>query len=296
MLSLTLFGVRFRCHILFPAALLLAAAGGYAREAALLALALAGHELAHLYMAKGVGLPLGAVDIYPYGGVAHIPGLDEADAYSETVVAVAGPLSNAALAAICFAARGLPIVNRPLLDYFAETNALLATVNLLPALPLDGGRMARAYLARKVGYSAASATLAGCGKAVGLALLLVFGALACCGRFYPALPALGILIWTGARGERAAARFLLLRRSLRKREELVAAGMLPVEQLLVIETTPAAKVLRGFLPGRYHMLAVVDEKLRPIGALSEPQFLDGLIALGGDATLADILRWLNERP
>lgn len=296
MLSLTLFGVRFRCHILFPVALLVAAAGGYAREAALLALALAGHELAHLYVAKGVGLPLGAVDIYPYGGVAHISGLDEADAYSETVVAAAGPLSSAALAALSLACRSLSIVDRPLLYFFAETNALLAAVNSLPALPLDGGRIVRAYLARKVGYNAASAILAGWGKAVALGFLLAFGALACCGRFYPAMPVLGLLIWTGARNERTAARFLLLRRSLRKREELVATGLLPVEQLLVIETTPAAKVLRGFLPGRYHILTVVDERLRPVGALAEPQFLDGLIALGGDATLADILRWLGERP
>lgn len=295
MLALTLFGVRFRCHILFLAALLLAAVGGYAREAALLALALAAHELGHLYVAKGVGLPVSAVDIYPYGGLAHLSGLAEADAYSETVVAAAGPLSSAVLAAIALCCRTLLIVDRSLLHFFVETNALLAVVNSLPALPLDGGRILRAYLARKLGYREAAAALEGWSKAVALGLWLAFGAFVCAGRFYPTLPVLGLLIWTGVRAERAADRWASLRRSLRRREDLTATGWLPVEQLLIIETMPAAKVLRGFLPGRYHILTIVDARLRPVGSLTEQQFLDGLCALGGDATLADILRWLNDR-
>lgn len=294
MLSLTLFGVRFRCHALFVGALIIAAAGGYARETAILLLTLASHELAHLYMAKGVGLPPGSVDIYPYGGVAHIAGLDEADAYSETVVALAGPLSNAALAAVAFIIRDLAVFDRRLLGFFIESNVFLAAFNFLPALPLDGGRVVRAYLARRSGYSAASAALAVCGKAVGLVMIGAFGALAFAGRVYPALPTIGALVYIGAGGERAAARFLLLRRAIRKRAELVAAGMLPIEQLIAVETTAAGKILRGFLPGRYHVIAVVDRHLEPAGSLTEPQFLDGLIALGVDATLADILSWLRE--
>lgn len=295
MLSLTLFGVRFRCHAALIAASVVIALGGYAREMILLALSLAGHELAHLYMAKGVGLPPGSVDVYPYGGVAHIAGLDEADPYSETVVAVAGPLSSAALAALGFIIRDLALFDHRLLGFFVETNALLAGFNLLPALPLDGGRIVRAYLARSAGYSAASVILAGCGKVVGAAMVALFVALAWLGRVYPALPALGALVFIGARGERVAARFTLLRRAIRKREELAASGMMPVEQLIAVDTTAAGKVLRGFLPGRYHVIALVDANLAPAGSLTEPQFLDGLIALGADATLADILAWLNDR-
>lgn len=293
MLSLTLFGVRFRCHVLFVAALVLAAAGGYAREAILLVLALVGHELAHLYLAKGVGMPPGSVDIYPYGGVAHIAGLDEADAYSETVVALAGPLSSAALAALAFVSRDLAVVDRQALGYFFEVNALLAAFNLLPALPLDGGRVVRAYLARKFGYSAASAALAACGKAAGASMMLAFAALAWTGRVYPALPAIGALVYVGAQRERATARFLLLRRAIRKREELVTSGMLPVEHLIAVATTPAGRILRGFLPGRYHVIDVVDRQLLPSGSLTEPQFLDGMIALGVDAPLSDIIEWLK---
>lgn len=296
MITVNLFGVRFRCHWLLLAAVGLAVAGGYGRDVALIALTLAAHELAHLFVAKGVGLATASVDLYPFGGVAHIAGLGEADAYSETVVALAGPLSNALLAAVAAVLLRTPLVATGAAQQLLDANVVMALFNLIPALPLDGGRVVRAYHARQVGYSAASRLMANLGRGLGALFVLAFAGLAIQGFVYPALPAVGVLVFIAAQGERAAAQYVLLRRALRKRDELKTTGLLPLEQLLAVDSTPARRVLTGFRPGRYHLITVTDSLLRSLGTVDEARFLDGLIALGADATAGDVLAWLREPP
>jgi Zn-dependent protease/CBS domain-containing protein len=109
------------------------------------------HELAHSLVARRFGLGIGGITLFIFGGVAE---LDEepVDPRSEFWIAIAGPAMSFALAGIAYLllklseAAGISEPLQAVLEYLAFINLVLALFNLLPAFPLDGGRMLRAAL------------------------------------------------------------------------------------------------------------------------------------------------------
>ncbi len=109
------------------------------------------HELSHSLVARRFGLPIKGITLFIFGGVAEMEE-EPASAKVEFLMAMAGPIASGVLAvgfyliAIVGQAQGLPTPVLGILDYLAFVNGLLAAFNLLPAFPLDGGRMLRAAL------------------------------------------------------------------------------------------------------------------------------------------------------
>jgi len=109
------------------------------------------HELSHSLVARRYGLPIRGITLFIFGGVAEMTE-EPANAKVEFLMAVAGPIASFVLAAgfyllvLAAAAQGLPVPIVGILEYLAIVNGLLAAFNLLPAFPLDGGRMLRAAL------------------------------------------------------------------------------------------------------------------------------------------------------
>jgi Zn-dependent protease len=108
------------------------------------------HELFHSLVARRFGLPMTGITLFIFGGVAEMD--DEPPSpKAEFFMAVAGPLSSVALSfalfAVYMAGRGvLPDAVSGVLNYLAFLNLILAGFNLLPAFPLDGGRVLRSIL------------------------------------------------------------------------------------------------------------------------------------------------------
>jgi len=109
------------------------------------------HELGHSLVARRFGLPIKDITLFVFGGVADMED-EPPNAKVELAVALAGPVTSMALAALFFAvARLLPPAVAPppvagVLVYLVWINAILAVFNLIPAFPLDGGRVLRALL------------------------------------------------------------------------------------------------------------------------------------------------------
>ena len=109
------------------------------------------HELSHSLVARRFGLPIRGITLFIFGGVAEMEE-EPASGKVEFLMAVAGPVSSCVLAvgfyvlAVIGLAQGLPDPVLGILDYLALINGMLAAFNLLPAFPLDGGRMLRAAL------------------------------------------------------------------------------------------------------------------------------------------------------
>lgn len=110
------------------------------------------HELAHAIVARRHDLPIAGITLFVFGGIAEMSD-EPKHPGAEFQVAVAGPIASFAIAAACFAAAGGLSgqgVERlaAVAHYLAVINFILAVFNLLPAFPLDGGRMLRAALWR----------------------------------------------------------------------------------------------------------------------------------------------------
>jgi Zn-dependent protease len=111
------------------------------------------HELAHALVARRFGVKIGGITLFIFGGIAEL--VDEpTDARAEFWIAIAGPLASFALAALAYLVGGLLPASgaflplRAVLGYLATINVSLALFNLVPAFPLDGGRILRAALWR----------------------------------------------------------------------------------------------------------------------------------------------------
>jgi len=163
------------------------------------------HELGHALTAQHFGIGTVDITMYPIGGVARLEGIPR-EPRQELLIAIAGPAVNLAIAAVLFVvnvATGRPIAFGAIIE--AQTNVLgmlmwmnlaLVGFNMLPAFPMDGGRVLRAGLASKMSYRMATriASYVGQGMAVLFALFAVW-------TFNPVLFFIALFVFSAARQE-----------------------------------------------------------------------------------------------
>ncbi len=108
------------------------------------------HELAHAVVARGFGLPIGGITLFIFGGVAELR-QEPTTPRAEFWVAIVGPVASIGISAACFAgevgaeAAGWTGI-ATILAFLTLTNTVLALFNLVPAFPLDGGRVLRSII------------------------------------------------------------------------------------------------------------------------------------------------------
>jgi Zn-dependent protease/CBS domain-containing protein len=181
------------------------------------------HEFAHASVARRYGLRTGSITLFLFGGVAELRDEPQSPA-ADFRIAAAGPAASLALAALLGAvaaaarAAGASPGLVALADYLAGINLILALFNLLPAFPLDGGRILRAALWRSSGdLIAATRRASDIGRAAGyalvaLGLVVLFSTRSLLGGLWPAL--IGLFL---AGAAPAAYQDMLTRRALRGR-------------------------------------------------------------------------------
>jgi len=137
------------------------------------------HELSHSLVARHYGLSIKGITLFIFGGVAEMAE-EPKDAKTEFLMAIAGPIASFVLAlgfhllALFGVAQGLPVPLTGVLAYLSFVNLLLGGFNLIPAFPLDGGRMLRAALWYWRGdLRQATRIASGAGKAFGLVLMML---------------------------------------------------------------------------------------------------------------------------
>lgn len=285
----SLFGIRIRLHPLFLLLALFCFLTGSGLKFALVCFIVLWHEFAHGFTGRRLGLHISEIELYPFGGVAKIEEQLELEPYIERRLAWAGPASNLALAGL-----GIILYNRmghgaELLLFFIQANLALAAFNLLPALPLDGGRILRAYLAPRFGYRAATEQAALLGQI--LAGLLFAAGLA--GLFYNhfnlSLPVAAVFLFIAAAKEKQQAVYTFIRALGTKEHQLFKRGALRGAQLIVLEETRLLDVFRLFLPQRYHFIRVLDRSHRCHAEISESSLIRAALQKGLDIPIKKIL-------
>jgi Zn-dependent protease len=138
------------------------------------------HELSHSLVARRFDIPLHGITLFIFGGVAEMEH-EPQRAGAEFWMAIIGPLASLVIGAVLLVVARTAPLSPPmaLVSYLGVTNALLAAFNLVPAFPLDGGRVLRAALwrwKRNLRWATRVASLTGAGLGVGLMGLGVFAA------------------------------------------------------------------------------------------------------------------------
>jgi Zn-dependent protease len=164
------------------------------------------HELAHALVARRSGIPILGIDLHFFGGAAKIAQMPGSPRL-EILISLAGPFASFVLAALSYA---VSLIAGGFFTTFAVINLVLGTFNLLPALPMDGGRVLRAALSYRLGRL--KATIISVKVARGLAIALGLFALI---NFHFFLMGLAIMLWFMAGVELQAARFWQMNEQMR---------------------------------------------------------------------------------
>lgn len=250
---------------------------------------LAAHELAHLIAAWAAGLDVDEVRLTPFGGVARLGDTLDIDPFAEMSVALAGPFNSLALAALMAMVSRTRWFDQRLVEFCFNCNASLAFFNLLPALPLDGGRALRGLLSRRWGYGRVGPLLIASGRACAVAMTAVALVALLRGRLYLAPLVGGPYLWWSAGHEEADALYRTFRLFLRKQERMRKQGVLPGRHLVAAASARLCELLPNLTGQPYHLVLVVGDDMMPLGTLSEAQLHAGFNRFGPQVTLGELV-------
>lgn len=250
------------------------------------------HEFAHIVVAKGYGIKVEKTVIYPFGGRAYIDELIEEDPEKELHIAIAGPLVNVLLAVLIAAAQQNPdfILSQEQAHFAIRANLILAVLNLLPGLPLDGGRILRALLNKKFSFPEASHYTCYGGKIVGLLLSITGLYYGIFWQYYNiSFFIVGIFIFFAASREAKDISYLYFRHLTRKKRLLQQQGVMACQILMAFDDTTINEVTNLFQPKKYHILHVIDSNWHKKAIVEEIEIIDALLKRGGNEKLSKLL-------
>ena len=244
------------------------------------------HEFGHIFTARAFGVQTPYVTLLPIGGVAQLERIPE-EPGQEFLIAIAGPLVNVAITLVLIVAFGADLqmsaatsvdnTTIPLVNRLAAVNLFLALFNLIPAFPMDGGRVLRALLASRFGYVRATGIAASIGQFVAFVLGFI-GLLA-----NPILIFIAIFVYLAAASE---AHMVSLR--------AVSRGV-PVSHAMMTQfatLSPEAHIdeaVQTLLQTSQGEFPVVDGAGKPVGVLDRGALVRALKTLGPDARVGDAM-------
>lgn len=293
----TIAGTAVRIHITFILFLLYIWGASYVTGGAdaawsglvfmvLLFLCVLAHEFGHIFTARAFGIPTPDVTLLPIGGVARLERIPE-EPREEFLIAIAGPLVNVVIALVLMAFAGADLQSSHLaavesarvsmIDRLASVNLFLALFNMIPAFPMDGGRVLRALLAIRLGFARATEIAATIGQWFAFALGFI-------GLFSnPLLIFIAIFVYLAAASEAQ----LVAVRAMSRGVPVASAMMTQFATLS--PDAPIEDAIDALLRTSQTEFPVVDPNGRLAGLLTRNDMIRALKELGPDARVAEAM-------
>jgi Zn-dependent protease/predicted transcriptional regulator len=249
------------------------------------------HELGHALTARGFGIATRDITLLPIGGIARLERMPD-KSRQEFWIALAGPIVSFALSAALFGIGtlsgaavqfGLPGVNQMgFVQQLAAANLYLAVFNLIPAFPMDGGRILRALLAEQIGQVRATVAAA----RVGQGAAVLFGV---AGLFFsPMLVLIAMFIWFAAAQEAAA---LQISSALKG----IKVGRIMRADLLTLAPAAPLGLAAELSLSRGQTVFPIVERGRLLGIVTRDSLVEALRRLGPDEPVCIVMQ-KNVRP
>jgi len=235
------------------------------------------HELMHLLAARCVRVRVIELELMPFGGAARIDALWMVRPGQALAVALAGPACNLLLYLGASALLLNGWIEARLAAEIMRANLMVFLFNLIPALPLDGGRILCCLLSLRLSPGRAARLGVFLGWALGCALLAGAVMTALHGRFNITLAMSGGYILLSQRRERAQADGAAIRSLLERAHDLNAERVLPMAHLAASFDAPVRDIVARLRPRRIYRVAVYGGDMELIGFVGERRIVRALI-------------------
>lgn len=297
-------GVSIKVNYLFLVLLIVYTILGLGWEILLIVLAVLIHEMAHTLVAIGSGIKVTEIELWPFGGQARVEGFLALEPGKEFYIAAAGPVTSLLLAAFFYF---LPVNPNTYQQLFVVVNLLLGIFNLLPALPLDGGRILRAAISPLIGFKKATAHAAILGKTIAIALFITglyfininLSALNLTSLNLTSLNLsdlnlsalnliiVAIMLYLAARREDKLLSYAFMRYLVNKKGQLAQKGMMPARHFVSRPDTEVKALLAFSKPSFYMLVIIIDADYGAENMLGEAELIEGLLEKGPRVRLRD---------
>ncbi|OKP76362.1 Zn-dependent protease [Paenibacillus sp. P3E] len=275
-------GIELSLHPLFVLIMLLSVITGQFLELLTLFTIVFIHELGHVCAALLCGVHVKSIQLLPFGGVAVMEDHGRLNATREIGIAVAGPLQNLLLILMAYGLQQAGYGSSGFLAYFIQANAIIGLFNLLPVLPLDGGKIFQATLSLLLPYYV---TLLWCGRVSIAASVLVV--------LYSILP-LGtggglrlnllmigaFLLYSNITDQRNLpyrfVSFLMNREAVYERYRQSGSAVRPI---VAFSAKPLDDILRLFKRNHYHFIYVMNEEKTIVAVVPEQKLISSYFGM-----------------
>ena len=246
------------------------------------------HELAHFIAAKCCKVEMGGLVIMPFGVSIKLKN-NRIHPLHDTYISMAGPFGNVVMIIAALMLRKLGIANIGIVDYFILSNAAIFAINVIPILPLDGGRILRAVLTHHLGFTRASRISIAISQVnaviVGAAGIWVLWST----HFNASIAVLCSFLIFNISAEKRNSQFTMMQELLDAPDKLSRARVMPARALVCTADTSPVQLLKHFSYNHYYMINVCDDQAKPLCTLSETQLIGAMV--GGECqTVGDAVK------
>ncbi len=249
------------------------------------------HELAHCYACIYYNIGISEIKIFVFGGVAKFQGHIEENPKQEIVIALAGPVLN-----FIFIIITLLIVNKfnikmnNTVQLFLTVNIVIGLFNLIPILPLDGGRIVRGIIGHYLGIKKATYIIIKLGYCVSI-LLFVIGIYTALTHNieYIFISFLSAYIFFSNKKEKEMIDLIFTKNLVLGKKSLFSGGIMDVKHIIAMEFVNIKDIFDEFTSEQYCIITITDATGKVIGNLSESEIIDAIIKYEGNMTLEELL-------
>ncbi|HHY14044.1 MAG TPA: hypothetical protein GX526_05320 [Thermoanaerobacterales bacterium] len=281
--------LKIRFNILFILILIFAFIIGVEKEIFIVFFAVFIHEGAHCIVGEIIGYKVSEIELTPYGGAAKFEGLIGAPPLDDIIISISGPLINIIIAICCVILDLEGLIGSDLFIFFIKTNLYLAGFNLIPVLPLDGGRIMRAILSIFTGYRKATEVGILSGKILAI-IMFFFGIyIIFLGSLNITPIIVSLFIFWSLKNEEQYFIYAYINSISKKTKILKQKGTLNHYSLIIFKETPLKNVIKRFVPNKYCTIKIINEKGEILGELTEKEVIRGLLDKGIWTKIEDLL-------
>ncbi len=275
--------MRIKINISFILFLFISFYFGYWKVILIIFISVLLHELGHGIMAKALGINVLELHIFPFGAIAIMENISKYGGLEESLIAISGPLLSFFIALMALYSKV------PTSDLIFKYNLALFLFNLIPALPLDGGRIMRNILLLRLSYKKATKILTRMGKVLAIIIMLFNTYIIIQGQLTLIYIVTGVFIFFGAIKEEKNSSYLYLLNRNNKKKKLLKKKGFNERVLISSKGTYLKNIIEQFSPRNICIIRVYDEQGYIIKELSEADIMNGFFLKGYYCKIEDII-------
>jgi stage IV sporulation protein FB len=262
---------------------------GLAREFLFVFVSIAFHEFAHVAAASLMSFQVCSLNILPIGFSASID-FGPGKIIKRVFVYTAGPLINLIIVFILmYLGEYSNLTNSDAYKFLVSINIYLALFNMLPIMPLDGGKIANELIAGWIGFFRAAKLMKKVSFVLAM-LLLVLGIIQLTGnRHNFSLLSIGLYILFLLRSKEGSEAIMNLKHIFYRRSRLIKKGLYSARTIVAMENTSLGEVIKNLDFDRFHLVNILDSDLKIIKVMTEEEIINAMILYGTDLTLTEVI-------